>query len=107
MGFAAAAGRFVVRGRIAGATAEAPLEIVDRVAEAPAPGAEALSSLAVASGGVVVHPGNMEALRQHIERIGSRRVPVDLRPMRSPWWMLPFGAALCGEWAIRRRCGRR
>ena len=27
------------------------------------------------------------------------------RPMRSPWWMVPFAALLCVEWAVRRKRG--
>ena len=27
------------------------------------------------------------------------------RPMRSPWWILPFTLALAGEWWLRRRRG--
>ena len=33
--------------------------------------------------------------------------PADRHPMRSGWWGSPFAAALCGEWALRRRGGAR
>jgi hypothetical protein len=34
----------------------------------------------------------------------ERRV---IHPMRSPWWIVPFGLALGGEWWLRRRRGGR
>ncbi|MEO8682318.1 MAG: hypothetical protein ABI665_24935 [Vicinamibacterales bacterium] len=36
-----------------------------------------------------------------------RPLPTTVRPMQSPWWMLPFAAALGGEWWLRRRNGLR
>jgi hypothetical protein len=30
---------------------------------------------------------------------------VTLRPMRSPFWLVPFVACLGGEWWLRRRSG--
>jgi hypothetical protein len=33
--------------------------------------------------------------------------PVEHRPMRSPWWLVPFIGCLCAEWWVRRRRGLR
>jgi hypothetical protein len=68
----------------------------------------ALSLLSAARGGEDVSAGDVRSLAQTIQRhIAAPTVRLDRRPMRSPWWLVPFVACLGGEWWIRRRRGLR
>ena len=60
-----------------------------------------------ASGGVVANAGDEPAVLSVLadRNISSRDVTA--YPMRSAWWMLPFGACLSIEWWLRRRGGLR
>ena len=67
-----------------------------------------LERLAVATGGVAVVAGEEQQVGDRIraqERPAAARTVV--RPMQSPWWILPFAICLAGEWWLRRRDGLR
>lgn len=61
-----------------------------------------------ATHGVVINSGDEATLIAGLERDRqpSSQV-VSTRPMRSPWWMIPFAACLAAEWWLRRRDGLR
>lgn len=64
-------------------------------------------ALAAASGGAVVPAASLATLDVRLDAIlapAVRRGP--WHPWRSPWWLLPFTAALLGEWWWRRRLGQ-
>ncbi|MCU0616903.1 MAG: hypothetical protein MUD17_07480 [Gemmatimonadaceae bacterium] len=66
-----------------------------------------LATLAVASGGAVVPAASLATLDTRLDALlapAVRRGP--WHPWRSPWWLLPFTAALLGEWWWRRRLGQ-
>jgi hypothetical protein len=67
-----------------------------------------LSLLAATHGGVNVSPSDLAALERQLRaavRGDATREPS--RPMRSPWWLLPFASCLSAEWWLRRRRGER
>ena len=61
-----------------------------------------------ANGGIVVSEDRWHELvdRTHAQ-LPPERGPRESRPMRSPWWILPFAVCLGGEWWLRRRAGLR
>jgi hypothetical protein len=68
----------------------------------------ALDAAIAAHGGVIVDEGSEAAIVARVrERLPAQRELRDGRPMRSPWWILPFAVCLGGEWWLRRRSGRR
>lgn len=50
---------------------------------------------------------NPDAIVRHLRSLPRRHVETTAHPMRSGWWVLPFSVALCAEWTLRRRAGRR
>jgi hypothetical protein len=67
---------------------------------------EGLALVARSSGGGVFPADRLAALVEAMKaafppRASSR----SSRPMRSPWWVVPFAGLLCAEWALRRRRG--
>lgn len=63
-----------------------------------------LAAVARATGGAVLDAGSAAELPQLLlAALRSERAPQPWHPMRSPWWILPFVAALGGEWWWRRR----
>ena len=44
----------------------------------------------------------LDAIRAHVS---ATEAPLEGRPMRSPWWLLPFASCLGVEWWLRRRSG--
>jgi len=102
------AGRYEARAALAGgSTAAAPLLVADGVRQPPRRDREAMDLVATATGGVVTDALNLDPLERHLRGLGGRDVQADRRPTRSVWWGLAFAAALCGEWALRRRGGAR
>ena len=68
----------------------------------------ALDGAIAAHAGVITKPGDEAVLAARLrERLPAQRAPRDTRPMRSPWWILPFAGCLGGEWWLRRRGGLR
>ncbi|HWF84140.1 MAG TPA: hypothetical protein VG222_04820 [Vicinamibacterales bacterium] len=67
-----------------------------------------LALAATSHGGIDVGPTDLPALARHLrDTIVPARTPVRRRPMRSPWWLIPFAGCLSGEWWLRRRRGLR
>jgi hypothetical protein len=63
-----------------------------------------LAALAGASGGAVLDAAAAADLPLLLQQaLRPERAPQPWRPMQSPWWILPFVAALGGEWYWRRR----
>jgi hypothetical protein len=72
------------------------------------PSGPPLSLLASTQGGVDVGPDRIEGLERFLRsKAAGARVPMQRRPMRSVWWIVPFAAALSGEWWLRRTRGAR
>lgn len=86
-------------------SAEAPL-VVDPGAASPDFDADLVAAWASAHGGEVVREDELDALTRLL-RAGApdslESIPV--RPMRSPWWIVPFATLLGCEWWLRRRRG--
>jgi hypothetical protein len=59
------------------------------------------------TGGVAVQSSDLAPLVQHLSRLPRPEYRAVIHPLRSPWWMVPFALALCGEWALRRHRGLR
>ena len=101
------AGRYEARASRAGdPTAAAPLLVAEDVRQPPGD-RDALERVAKATGGVVTDGSTLEPLERHLRGLARRDVPANRHPTRSVWWGLAFAAALCGEWALRRRGGAR
>ncbi len=102
------AGRYEARASLAGdLMAGAPLLVADVVRHPPGHDRDAMALVAAATGGVVTDGSHLEPLERHLRSLGHREVPADRHPTRSVWWGFAFAAALCGEWALRRRGGSR
>ena len=101
-----AAGRFEVRvSGSGGMVAEVPLVISAGARSrrlAPAPG-----WLSSATGGVAAHADDTAPIEAFLRGLPRPPAPVEVHPMRSAWWILPFAGALCLEWGLRRRNGLR
>lgn len=98
-------GPYSVSASSADASADTPLLIADDAVQALPEASRAAAFAAVASGGAVV--SGLDDLVQRLGAIDDVDVERRTRPMRAPWWILPFTGALCAEWALRRRSGRR
>jgi hypothetical protein len=58
--------------------------------------------------GVDATPERLADVERFIRSVvAAPAVPVEHRPMRSPWWLVPFIGCLCAEWWVRRRRGLR
>ena len=57
------------------------------------------------TGGVAVTAPNLQPLVDHLSTITGQSRTVVVNPMRSAWWLVPFTALLCIEWALRRGRG--
>ena len=66
---------------------------------------EEAAAIAAVTGGVAAD--DPDRIVSHLRALPARRTRTTLHPMRSAWWALPFSLALCAEWALRRRSGRR
>jgi hypothetical protein len=85
-----------------GASAEAVLEVDEDVSRRPWRYVREIVDL---TGGVVATTADLQPVFRHLEQLPRPPTSATIHPMRSPWWMVPFAAALCGEWALRRRRG--
>jgi hypothetical protein len=93
----------VVAGEFRG---DATIAVADDVRHAVAADPDALALATSASGGQVFSIDRLSSLVDAIKAAyPPRRVVRPLHPMRSPWWVLPFAALLCVEWAGRRKRG--
>ena len=104
---APAPGPYDVRVSVAGTMADTPALVVDGVRHPPLYDDRSLRLIAAADGGVVVDTADIAPLTRHLLGLAHRTEPRVVHPMRSGWWSLPFAAALCAEWAARRRRGAR
>jgi hypothetical protein len=78
---------------------------VERLAATAAP---SLSMLAASHRGIDVPPNRLGDLEQFLRHtVVSPRTTSVRHPMRSVWWIVPFGACLSAEWWLRRRRGLR
>jgi hypothetical protein len=99
------AGEYALSVRAAGTSADAPLLVADDVVHPASAGSRAATWAAVTSGGAVVT--DVEDLARRITALEASESERRTRPMRSPWWIVPFAGLLCAEWALRRRGGER
>ena len=100
---APAAGGHTVRAAAGGSSVEVPLLTAGDVVQPARDGAAAWRQAAAARGGAVV-ASPADALRA-LSALPAVEVDETVRPMRSPWWIVPFAGLLCAEWALRRRSG--
>lgn len=71
-------------------------------------GAQRLEILAAAWDAPRVRAGEERALAERLAgRTEAQKGRATVYPMRSPWWLVPFVAALSCEWWLRRRRGMR
>jgi len=67
-----------------------------------------LSMLSSSHRGVDVTPDRVAELERFVRgAVISPDAAVVRRPLRSPWWLLPFAGCLSAEWWVRRRRGLR
>ena len=82
--------------------------VVQEGVEAPVRSGVPLSLLAASRRGIDVTPERLDDLERFVRSaINVPRAAGVTRPLRSTWWMLPFGACLAAEWWLRRRRGHR
>ena len=99
------AGEYALSVRAASTSADAPLLVADDVVHPASAGSRAATWAAVTSGGAVVT--DVEDLARRITALDASESERRTRPMRSPWWIVPFAGLLCAEWALRRHGGER
>jgi hypothetical protein len=64
---------------------------------------DGLALLVRASGGEMLTPDQVADLGSKLNaRFPARPATVEMHPMRSAWWILPFSLLLCAEWTWRR-----
>jgi hypothetical protein len=90
------------------ARAELPLVVDTDAAHAAPDERDLLAAWTRARGGAALPAARMRELEGLLRQtLRTERSPQPWHPMRSPWWLLPFVAALAGEWWWRRRHGLR
>jgi hypothetical protein len=68
----------------------------------------ALSAFASSRGGAVIPMSDVASLPSRVlDALGPSPVDDLVRPMQSPWWIVPFAGLLSVEWWSRRRRGAR
>lgn len=90
-----------------GARADTTLIVRSGAALPPGNDRDLLPALARATGGVAASTADLSPVIDRLRGRSRVAVPVEVRPMRSVWWIVPFAGTLCAEWAIRRRRGLR
>jgi hypothetical protein len=91
-----------------GFRATADLIVAPDALRAAAPDAPLLETWAAAHGGVAVSEARLDDLAAALDAaVDPELAAFAWYPMRSAWWIVPFGLALGGEWWIRRRRGER
>jgi hypothetical protein len=103
---AVATGTYDARAKIGEYSADMPIMIETGLRQPPRYDAATLGMIAAATGGVRVDASDIGVLERHLRSL-SRMDSQHVHPMRSGWWSVPFVAALCGEWAVRRKRGAR
>jgi hypothetical protein len=100
---APAAGAYTVRVTRGESSVDAPLVVAGDVVRVHTDESAALRHAAAVSEGAVV--ATIADAKRAMSGLPSNTVEREVRPMRSPWWILPFAGLLCAEWALRRRAG--
>jgi hypothetical protein len=100
-------GPYDLRVTVAGITTDTMFVVTDDAAHASPDDRDVLTAIATVTGGRTTDLTDVAPIIQHLRQAERPRAAVAVRPMRSPWWILPFTFALCGEWALRRRRGLR
>jgi hypothetical protein len=101
----ASAGVHGIRVTATSGTASQIAVLADPQAARPARASARLEGVPALTGGVAVAAPNLQPLVDHLSTIAGPSRTVVLNPMRSAWWLAPFTALLCSEWAFRRRRG--
>jgi hypothetical protein len=96
-------GGYIVRVTAGGASAEVPLLVAGDVVQPAHAAPRTLAYLAKETGGAVLN--DVAAVRQALAAVEAGEQHTEIRPMRSPWWIMPFVGLLGVEWGIRRRAG--
>ncbi len=82
--------------------------LVSDTAQPPRADEDELTGAVSAHGGTVVSAGDAAPLITRLRAsVAPDRVSSQVRPLRSPWWIVPFAGCLAGEWWLRRRRGLR
>ena len=87
-----------------GMSPEVPLLVESRARHARP---SVLQSIPELTGGIRVRADDLDPLVRHFRSLPRTTHSVAMHPMRSGWWMVPFAAILCVEWALRRLGGLR
>ena len=92
-----------------GASADTLLIVKEGAVPPPleTPDDDVVTLVSKATGGVAVTSANLAPVVAHVQGLARADTRTTVHPMRSSWWIVPFAAALCAEWAIRRRRGLR
>lgn len=98
-------GRYSATVTVQGASADAPLLVADDVVHAAGESLRVTTFAAASTGGAVI--GTVDELANRLDAVRPTDVERRTRPMRSPWWIVPFAGLLCAEWALRRKGGER
>jgi hypothetical protein len=96
-------GRHVVEVAATQARTDVPLLVADDVVLPVRDTGAAWRHAAAASGGGLVQTS--DELIAALSKLNAVTVEQVIRPMRSPWWIVPFALLLSAEWALRRRSG--
>jgi hypothetical protein len=87
-------------------TASATMVVAPAVSTAQPDGRDLLRAWAASRGGSSVPASRASDVRGLLARaIAPASAPQTWRPLRSPWWIMPFALLLGGEWWWRRRRG--
>jgi hypothetical protein len=86
----------------------AAIRVVDETGPPQTHRPGALTALARSRGGEVVFTDAVGPLVEAVRAaVPARQEAREVRPLRTPWWIVLFAGALGGEWWIRRRNGQR
>ncbi len=103
--------RMPLRVEVGGANPHSASRSVVVRQDARPPGSAASVPLALMSSshhGIDATPERLADVERFIRGVvAASTAPVEHRPMRSPWWLVPFIGCLCAEWWVRRRRGLR
>ena len=97
------AGRYTLSASMDGVSTTVPLLIEDDVMHVETDMTAANAYAARATGGAV--SSDPEEVARLIRGVIAKEDERITHPMRSWWWVLPFTALLCAEWALRRHSG--
>jgi hypothetical protein len=89
-----------------GTRVSSPLVVASEVSRPVQDDHNLIAAWASSHGGIAVPATRSEDVRQALNRLlHSTPQQTPWHPMRSPWWILPFGLCLGIEWWQRRRRG--